>query len=257
MSKNITIQELDLNKIRPNAESMKTAVGGSKITIIGKPGTGKSMLIKHLLYSKKHLIPVGTVFSGTEDTNSFYSDIFPDLFIYEQYNEEAVNNIFKCQKIKKKYNIPNPWSVFIMDDCMDDIKIFNKPLFAGFFKNSRHWNMFSIFANQYVFDFKPSIRSSIDGIFIFREPNVINREKLYKNFASIIPSFCIFNKLMDHLTNDYTSIYIDNQTQSNNWEECVFYFKADYVPSFKFGCDDYWKFAETRQQPKSELDFDL
>jgi tRNA U34 5-carboxymethylaminomethyl modifying GTPase MnmE/TrmE len=68
----ITIKELNIESIRPNFESMTTNLGGSKISIIGKPGSGKSVLIKQLLYAKKHIIPTGLVISGSEDSNKFY-----------------------------------------------------------------------------------------------------------------------------------------------------------------------------------------
>lgn len=241
----ITIKELNIENIRPNSDSMNTNLGGSKISIIGKPGSGKSILIKQLLFSKKHIIPTGLVISGSEDSNKFYSNMFPDLFIFEKYRKDVVENFIKRQKLAIEH-LPNAWSVLVMDDCMDDVKIFNDPLMVGLFKNSRHWNMLSIFANQYVFDFKPVIRTNIDGVFIFREPNQANREKIYKNFASIIPSYKIFCQLMDDLTNDFTCIYINNQIQSNEWTDCVFYFKAQQVSDFKFGCEDYWQFADTR-----------
>jgi hypothetical protein len=249
MVKTISIRELNIDSIRPNAESIESNLGGSKISIIGKPGSGKSVLIKHLLYAKKHVIPTGLVISGSEDSNKFYSGLFPDLFVYEKYKKDVVENFIKRQKLAKEH-LPNAWSVLVMDDCMDDVKIFNDPLLQGLFKNGRHWNMLAVFANQYVFDFKPSIRTNIDGVFIFRDPNKANREKIYKNFASIVPSFDIFCQLMNELTTDHTCIYINNQIQSNEWTDAVFYFKADHVPDFRFGCDDYLQFAETRQRDK-------
>ena len=247
MTNKIAIQELNLDSIRPNLESINSNLGGSKITVIGKPGSGKSVLIKNLLYAKKHIIPTGIVISGSEDSNKFYSSIFPELFIYDKYKREAIENFIKRQKLGKEH-LHNGWAVLVMDDCMDDVKIFNDPLLQGLFKNGRHWNMLAIFANQYVFDFKPSIRTNIDGVFIFREPNLANREKIYKNFAGIIPSYNIFCKLMDDLTNDHMCIFINNQIQSNKWTDCVFYFKAKKVPDFKFGCNDYLQFAENRQR---------
>jgi hypothetical protein len=247
MSKTISIKELNIDSIRPNPESLESNLGGSKITIIGKPGSGKSVLIKQLLYSKKHLIPVAMAISGSEDSNKFYEKIIPSLFIYDRYRKDVLENFIKRQKHAKEH-LKNPWAVLVMDDCMDDVKIFNDPLLQGLFKNGRHWNMLAIFANQYVFDFKPNIRTNIDGVFIFREPNQSNREKIYKNFASIIPTYSIFCQLMNDLTQDYTCIYINNQIQSNEWTDCVFYFKADpNIPDFKFGCPDYLKFAEERQ----------
>jgi len=245
MTTKIQLKELSLDLIRPNDESVKTTAGGSKITIIGKPGSGKSVLIKALLSAKRHLIPVGTVISGSEDTNHFYSKIFPNAFIYEKFKLPIIESVQKRQKLAKE-NLPNSWAVLIMDDCMDDVKVFNDPIMMGLMKNSRHWNLLSIFANQYVFDFKPVIRSNIDGVFIFREPNQTNREKLYKNFASIIPSFKLFCQLMDEITTDHTCIYIDNQTTSNDWQDCVYYYKAPMIDDFSFGCDEYWQMSDDR-----------
>lgn len=243
----IELQELNLDSIRPTEDSIKTSLGGSKICIIGKPGTGKSVLIKDLIYSKKHIIPVGTVISGSEDSNRFYERFFPKLFIYEKYDKNVIQRFVDRQKVAKE-NLENPWSILILDDCMDDVKVFSDPLMIGLFKNSRHWAMLSIFACQYVFDFKPVIRSNIDGVFIFREPNLTNREKIYKNFASIIPTFKLFSLIMDEITTDFMCLYINNQTTSNNWQDCVFYYKAVLRDDFVFGCDDYWTFAEARSK---------
>lgn len=241
----IQLRELNLDIITPNDESVKTTAGGAKISMIGKPKSGKSVLIKALLYSRRHLIPVGTVISGSEDTNKFYSKLFPSAFIYEQFKLPIIQNVKKRQKLAKE-NLPNSWSVLILDDCMDDVKLFNDPIMLDLIKNSRHWNLFSIFANQYVFDFKPVIRTNIDGVFIFREPNKANREKLYSNFASIIPTFKIFCHIMDEITVDHTCIYIDNQSTSNDWQECVYYYKAPLLPDFSFGCDEFWQMSEDR-----------
>lgn len=246
----LEIRELDIDIIRPNAESVKTDLGGSKIVVLGKAGSGKSVLIKALLDAKRDIIPAGVVISGSEDTNGFYSRLFPEVFIYEKFNLAIIDNIHTRQDLAKKH-LPNSWCVLIMDDCMDDAKPFNDPIMIGLFKNSRHWNLLSIFANQYVLDFKPAIRTNIDGVFIFREANVTNRDKIYLNFASIIPTKAIFYKLMDELTNDYTCLYIHNQTSSNDWRDCVFYYKAPLLPDYKFGSKYYWAFNDQRYEPEA------
>ena len=241
----IQIRELNLDMIRPNLESINTKLGGSKLTVIGKPGSGKSVLIKALLQSKRHIIPVGVVVSGSEDTNHFYKKIFPGAFIYDKFKMRIVEDIHKRQKYASD-NLTNPWEVFIMDDCMDDVKIFNDPIMIGLMKNSRHWSLLTIISTQYCLDFKPVIRQNMDGVFIFRDPTLSTRQKLYNNFCSIIPSFQLFCQLMDEITEDYTCLYIHNFSASNNWLDCVYYLKAPLVPDFKFGCKEYWDFSDTR-----------
>ena len=64
---------------------------------IGKRDTGKSFLVKDLLYYHKHL-PIGTVISGTEGANKFYGHMIPEIFIHDEYTPQIVNNVMVRQK---------------------------------------------------------------------------------------------------------------------------------------------------------------
>ena len=115
------IKELDLNIIHPPLEKIYDKdQGGPKLVIIGKPGTGKTTLISSLLENKKHIFPVGMVMSGTEDSNGFYSKIFPDIFVYNKLEENKIEDFIKRQKLARKH-IKNPWSVLLLDDCTDEM----------------------------------------------------------------------------------------------------------------------------------------
>ena len=204
---NIEVQELDPDIIPPITRKMhdRNYNGGCKLVVVGKPGTGKSTLIKALLYSKKHIIPVAMAMSGSEDSNHAYSEIIPSTFIFNEYNEEKLSDFVRRQKIATQH-LDNPWAAIILDDCTDDPKIFNKPLQQAMYKKGRHWKMLYILSLQYAMDVKPVIRTNVDGIFILREPLLKNREALYKNYASIIPDFTTFCELMDQLTDDYCAL---------------------------------------------------
>jgi DNA replicative helicase MCM subunit Mcm2 (Cdc46/Mcm family) len=248
----IYIKELDLDMIQPSTERFKKndpVEGGSKIIVIGKPGTGKSTLIASILYAKKHIFPVGLAVCGTEDSSGFYSRIFPSTFVYNKYNEEILEKFKVRQKIAKKH-IPNPWAVCLLDDCTDNPAIFRKPLQQGYYKDGRHWKMLYIVSLQYCMDVMPVIRTTVDGVFILRETNLKNRKALYENYAGIIPDFHLFNQIMDQITNDYTALYIHNNTVTNDWTECVFFYKATPPPAdFKMGCAEFWDFHYNRYNP--------
>lgn len=208
--------------------------------------TGKSTLIASLLYAKRHIFPVGMVFSGTEDSNHFYERIFPRTFIYNNYDEDQLRSFVKRQKIAKEH-CQNPWAVVLSDDCTDDPRIFNKPLQQGMFKRGRHWKMWYILSLQYCMDVKPVIRTNVDGTFILREPNLKNRRSLWENYAGCIPDFGQFCDIMDELTDNFTALYIHNATRSNKLEDCLFWYKAKPIPDgFKLGCPEFWEFDKAR-----------
>jgi GTPase SAR1 family protein len=258
IEKTVKIKELNVDIIPPITKRMNEPdYGGSKIVVIGKPGTGKTTLIASLLYAKKHIVPVGIVMSGSEDSNGFYRKIFPSTFVFNDYDEDKLKDFIKRQKIAKQH-VQVPWAVCLLDDCTDDPRIFNNPLQQGMYKRGRHWKMWYILSLQYAMDVKPVIRTNVDGIFILREPILKNRKSLWENYASIIPDFNTFCELMDKLTDDYHAIYIHNTGNTNEWTDCVYYYKAPIVPkSFKFGCKDFWKFHDQRYNSKYVDSFEV
>lgn len=246
-NEDITYYIKELNPAEKIAPSSVSGDSGSKILIIGKPGTGKSSLLASLLHAKKHLFPVAVAFSGSEDTNHFYKKILPNSFVFNEYNEDQIKSVIRRQKIAKEY-VENPWCILILDDCTDDTRIFNTPLQQSIWKKGRHWNLLYIVCLQYAMDVKPVVRTNVDGVFILREPILRNRKCLWENYASIIPDFNLFCTLMDELTDNFTAMYISNQLTTNDWQECVFWYKAPLFEenSWEFGCPEYHKFHNER-----------
>jgi hypothetical protein len=76
---NLDLKKFDMRWITFKPEENK----GPVIVLIGRRDTGKSFLVKDLLYHHQD-IPVGLVISGTEIVNNFYSQIVPKLFIHQK-----------------------------------------------------------------------------------------------------------------------------------------------------------------------------
>jgi hypothetical protein len=210
--------------------------------------TGKSSIISSIVDSKKHIIPVSQIFSGTEDSNGFYCSKFPSITVFNDVKDlKPIESFVTRQKYSKRY-LYNPWAVQIIDDCTDDPKLFTKPLFQSYYKNGRHWKMLHILSLQYCLDIKPVIRTNIDYTFILRETNKKNRKSLFENYASCVDNLRDFESLLDQLTTDYCSMVVVNRSQSNNIEDCVRWYKADLekIKNFKFGSDDFWLFNNQR-----------
>jgi GTPase SAR1 family protein len=256
----LRIKELDLNTLKP--EHITDYKNGCKLVIIGAPGTGKSTIIKSIIYSKKHILAVGQVFSGTEDSNGFFGEFFPESFIYNGLDASELtplDNFKKRQKIARHYIEPTggySWALNVIDDCTYDTAFLKKPIYRDLLKNGRHYSMLHILSLQYCLDIKPDIRVNINGVFILRESRLDIRKKLYENYGGCIPSFDMFCQIMDALTTDYTALYINNMSISNRIEDNVFYYKADpnAIPKdWKFGCKEFWKFHEERYMGEEDV----
>ena len=69
------------SKLRLRRFDINSISSDKVVVFIGKRETGKSFLVKDLLYYHKD-VPIGTVISGTEAANTFYGHMVPSLFTY-------------------------------------------------------------------------------------------------------------------------------------------------------------------------------
>lgn len=213
--------------------------------------THNTYAIKSLLYAKRHIFPVGMVFSGTEHTSGQWGKIFPQSFVFNKLRLDKIQDFLHRQTLARKH-LGNPWAVLLLDDCAYEGKLLKNELFKEIFQNGRHYKMWFILSLQYPADILPTLRTCIDYTFIFRENTNTTRKKIYENYASVIPSFSLFCAIMDEITNDYTALVINNLSTSNDLQDCIFWFKAPpYPEDFKFGSVDFWNHHYVRFNEES------
>ena len=237
---NIQLKKFDMNNIKDD----------KVIVLIGKRDTGKSFLVKDLLYYHQS-IPIGTVISGTESANSFYSDIIPSLFIHDEYTSDLIANVVKRQKIvvnKYKHEIAtkgrsrvDPRAFLILDDCLYDKSWIKDTNIRTIFMNGRHYSMMFIITMQYALGIPPNLRTNVDYVFILRENYVSNRKRLYEHYCGMFPTFEMFCQVMDQCTENYECLVINNNAKSNKLEDQVFWYKAAPHNDFQIGSSKFWK----------------
>ena len=223
--------------------------------MIGKRGTGKSQLVTDILYHKRK-IPMGVVMSGTEESNEHYKTFVPDSFIYGDYMPDVTEKVIEHQRQAVKKLKPDDKesinsSVFmLLDDCMYDNKWTRDKNIRGIFMNGRHWKILFIITMQYCMDLPPCLRANIDYVFILKENIIQNKEKIYKNFFGIFPTFDSFNEVLTQCTENYECLVLDNTSKSNKIEDCVFWYKAKIGRKFKMGSPALWEHHARNYNPK-------
>lgn len=245
---------LELKKFNMSVISFKKEENkGPVIVLIGRRDTGKSFLVRDLLFHHVD-IPIGTVISGTEAGNGFYSEHVPKLFIHDEYKTSIIENILKRQKviikqvnkqieIYKKSKI-DARAFVILDDCLYDNSWSRDKMMRLLFMNGRHWKVMLIITMQYPLGIPPTLRTNIDYVFILREPYIANRKRIYENYAGMFPTFESFCQVMDQCTENFECLVIDNNVKSNKLQEQIFWYKAQQRKDFKLCSKEFWEMSK-------------
>lgn len=221
---------------------------------IGPPGSGKSSFMENMAYYKKDKYPVARIFNGDEDGYKKLCQIFPPLYVSNYWDEDEEKLHITRQRTCKLENPPNSqsnYAINIIDDATSDTKVFNTATIKSLFKiGSQHWDQLFMLGTQYAIDLPPEIRSSVSYVAIGREPNELNRQKLFKNFGGVAGDYKTFCDLMDNLTGDYTFMIIKMRSHSYEISDNVFWYRTTVLPPWKFGCKEYRNWAKERYDQK-------
>ena len=228
---------------------------------IGRRRTGKSTLVKDLLFHHQNM-PLGTVISGTEESNGFFKKMIPPIFIHGEYNPVILANFVKRQKLVMQKIMQDqdrgvqskldPRSFLILDDCMYDDSWTHDKNIRYLFMNGRWLKVFFLITMQFPLGIQPSLRTNVDYVFILREPYMSNRKRIYENYGSAFPSFEFFCQIMDQCTQNYECLVINNNTQSNKLEDAIFWYKAEMHTDFKIGAPEFWAHSAAMYKERDE-----
>jgi hypothetical protein len=264
---------LAAQSVRLRKFDMKMIPQDAVCVFIGRRRTGKSTLVKDLLYHHQN-IPMGTVISGTEESNSFYGKIVPPVFIHGEYNAAILANFVKRQqlvtkKIQDNENAPraagtqapklnlDPRAFLILDDCLYDDSWTHDKNIRYCFLNGRHQKIFFLITMQYPLGIPPVLRTNVDYVFILREPYISNRKRIFDNFGAAFPNFEFFCQIMDQCTENFECLVINNNTRSNKLEDAIFWYKAQIQGDFRIGAPQFWQRNVMQYRDKDEEDVNL
>ena len=249
MSQNLELTKFNMRSISFTANDTH----GPVIVLIGKRNTGKSFLVKDILYYHQD-VPKCTVISGTEMSNGFFKEMIPKIFIHNEYNSGIIENILRVQKKcivekteqEKKFGRSSidPRTIVIMDDCLYDDKWCRDKLMRLLFMNGRHWKVMLIITMQYPLGILPALRTNIDYVFLLRDNTPGGRERIYKHYISCFNSLEFFSQVFTQTTENFELLIINNTTQSNALKDQVFWYKAEPHDNFKLCDKHFWDLSK-------------
>jgi hypothetical protein len=245
---------------------LESMVENPSIVMIAKRGSGKSWITKAILF-KYVDIPVGIIISQSEKDNPFFSDFFPDTFIFYKYESNVMKKLLMRQKlILKKYREKkeqgkkiDPRTIVVMDDCLASKGDWAKdgPILDLLF-NGRHRHITYILTMQFPLGISPELRVNFDYVFLLADDTTSNLKRIYEHYAGMFPDLNTFKQIFKQLTQDFGAMVISNRGSRYNIFDKVFFYKAPNLKdkTTKFGCDQFRKFDLENYDPEWEEKMD-
>jgi hypothetical protein len=248
---------IQLKKFRPDKQIAECA----SMLVVGGRRTGKSMLMRDLLWHMRDRIYDARVYTGTMEDEESWDNYTPAKYVtfcQEALPEEDLNAALRLQderkKIAKLHGIKCPPSLFLFEDC-EFLKpsIWSSQPVKSLALNGRHRRTFLMAAVQYLISARSEIRGMWDLAFFCFEPMTNNRERVFKNFGGMCGSFAEFDSIFCAATRDWGVLVIDCRAKSYKLQDCLFWYRAKDVGKYRLGVPDVWK---ATPPPKATTDDD-
>lgn len=255
---------------------------GRVVVLIGRSGSGKSIIARDLLYRLARRSHVGIIMSGTETVNGFYSKFVPSCLIFTEFRQDKIYQLLDVQAKKRKARegleadiatmtrlnrhadadrlkqqlkdrLEADRGFLVIDDLAMDSNAFKSDAMKTILFNSRHYNLTTIITTQYVMLLPASVRANAAVIFSARESIHMNRVRLFQHLYGVFLNFEIFERVFSECTTGYSFCVLDTTVRSMNPTDMVFWFQAELnTPPFKLCSTKWWNFNDLNFDPNFE-----
>lgn len=242
------------NVIRFTKFPIETIKDYRVILVVGKRGSGKTTLIKTILWHLKGRVDHVIAFLGSQETVAEFTDFIPECQVYGAFDAEKLRSLIELQEIWWKRSKPKDGShntsyrpkcvLVLMDDMFGKDKNWLKePAMVDLHMNGRHYGIPFLNAAQYMMDIPIGIRMQIDYVFAFYDPKPTMMKRMYDNFGGQFAQRD-FEVIYKELGSNHRCMVLDNTCKTTNPTEMVYYFQANiHLGPFTIGSDSMWKLA--------------
>ncbi len=243
------IQLPDLQEFDPS--QMK--IDGT-IVAVGKRRTGKTWVFRNIMYLFKDKFQAGLIISQTDELNKFWRDYVPKKYIFNRYDPEILQAVFRRQK--KILNDVNrteaekdkeaPFFI-LLDDVISDQRLKYDEALMELFVAGRHYRLFVLITTQYAKAITPTLRGNTDYCFMMKCIQQRQLEALWEDFGSFLTKDA-FAQIINAYTEDNEVLTINTcpDTEVDPLSMLGWWKAVDPGP-FKMGGPEFWRSAELGQ----------
>jgi len=227
------------------------------MVFIGGRRTGKSYCARSICYYIKDEVYDATVFTGSDEDNHPWTEYVPSVFVHDDYIESVLKVAIGRQKerkgIAKKCNIKPPSHLIVFEDLeYKQHNVFVNESARNVILNGRHVRTYPMALIQYAMKgITKECRSMLDLVFLQKEADLKNRDKLWELFGSYIKRDD-FESLFMAATENFGTLVVNTRSNSYDPSDTFFWYKAKDMGQFHIGHPDFWKFDKLNNKDNDD-----
>lgn len=194
--------------------------------IVGKAGSGKTTLVKYLIYCQQNKpvyerFEIILVFTKTSFNQAYHW--IPNEWVHCKYNPRAIKKLMRIQSSIRDQGLEPLPVCLIFDDCLSS-KQYQSDFFTDLIANRRHFNISMLFCTQYLARQVPTImRENTDLAFIFKQFSANSLNGCYNAWGSLCTNNQYeFERIMKQITK-YQFLCLDTRTDNETQTKIIGY----------------------------------
>lgn len=228
----------------------------STVLFAGGRRTGKSFMMRDIMYHLRKRFYDVTVVSGTKDMDHPWENYVPLKYVtylmgengdecIDEFPDYIIEAVQKRQEYRKgvaaEYGAVCPPSLIVLED-LEFLKhsMWNEQGLRRIMFNGRHPKTYLFTAIQYIMEIKMGVRLMFDYAVFMLEPSIECRNRIYRFFGGVFGDFDKFERVFKACTEDYKCMVVDLRPKKYEIPESVFWYRAKEHPPFHMGHRSIW-----------------
>lgn len=217
--------------------------------IVGRRGSGKTVLLRYLMYVMKDKIDFAMAFCPTVESRNMLKEHLPEACVFDRLVQSKVDDTVSLASNLATQG-RHKSILMIFDDVLYEKAAFRTKAIRELFFNGRHYHITAIILTQYLVDIEPSLRSNVDFCVTFKDNILSNKMRLWKYMFGLLSTMEDFVSVHDRCTQNYECLVLDNTGASSAISDSLFWYKADASKTdFKVGSKTFFKLTEKMRRP--------
>ena len=221
-----------------------------KLLIVGRSGSGKSVVLREILSHLAGRVDLTLCFSPTQESCEHFRKYVPSSCVFE--GGLRLDVLARAMEVQRSLAPAGKMRelLVVCDDCAYDKGAVrggaSGAVLHDYAYNGRHCRMSLVYVCQHCYDLPPDVRSQATHVLCTVNNQHQEKKKLWQAFGGVCPTYREFDALMTSATRNRGVLVLSNADPSASLEGSVFWYRAKMEQRpFTLCKSVFWRLEET------------